>query len=293
MEVDTIAAPAAWWAPTAIATDGQQLVVADATNHVVWRLGADGELRRLVGVGEAGDGDDAAPASAVALRAPAGVAIGGDGSLYVADTGNHVVRRVRPDGTTVRLPGPFRSPRWLAAGPDGSLLVVDDEGVHRIHTDGTVGTIPVALLGRPSSAVLDGAGTLYIADVELERIARVTPAGIASTVAGGTDALGALFELRGRPERPALHAPLRRPTSLSLDGTSGLLVVEDGRRSLRRILPDGTITTLAQLEPGTLVAGNYRGGVALLTAHEIACVSLAGVVLERRRVRRAPTSAGI
>jgi len=141
-----VAAQAPTTRPGAVAVgpDGAAYV-AETGNHRVVRVAADGLVSAVAGTGAAGDAGDGGPASAAALRGPAGVAWSGD-TLYVADAGNHRLRRVVRD--TIRAfaglgavgfagdRGPaasalFRSPGLLAVG--GTLLFVADRGNHRLR----------------------------------------------------------------------------------------------------------------------------------------------------------------
>src|SRR5262249_46056798 len=122
---------------------------------------ASGVITTVAGTGAAGSSGDGGPAVAAKLSAPQGVATGHDGSVLVADTGNHKVRRVAPNGTITTMAGtgsPCANPRaaWGDGGPavaaklsaptgvagasDGSVYVADT-GDHRIRAVGVNGTI--------------------------------------------------------------------------------------------------------------------------------------------------------
>lgn len=266
------------WSPTAVWVDRERLLVADAWNHSVWALEPDGTLRRLVGTGRAGDGPDGCAAPDVPMCSPRGVTSAPDGSVYVSDSGNDVVRRVLPDGT-VRIVGHYRSPGALAAGPDGCVLVVDGRGLHRLHPDGVSEPVPIPILERPVAVAQSTTGIVYVADVGLDRVVRVSPTGAVSTVAGTADRIPALLDRTDGDGGPALRARLRRPTSVAPDAAGGLVVVEAGATRLRRILPDGTITTIAALDGHTLAAA--RGaGICLLTLTATRHVDLDGTPLD-------------
>lgn len=92
--------------PTALELDPDgNLLIADTRNHVVRRLGTDGIITTIVGTGEQGFAGDGGPATEAQLDQPNGLAVQDDGTLYIADRGNHRVRRVALDGTIDTIAG--------------------------------------------------------------------------------------------------------------------------------------------------------------------------------------------
>ncbi len=122
----------------AFGPDGS-LYIADTFNHRVRRIDPDGMITTAAGNGEAAFAGDGGLATAASLRYPNDVAIGPDGSLYIADLSNQRIRRVTPDGIistfagggTIGIEGvPATSasllePKGIAVGPDGSLYIAD------------------------------------------------------------------------------------------------------------------------------------------------------------------------
>ncbi len=98
---------------------------------------------------------------------PQGVAYGSDGSLWVADTGNHRVVRLSPDGQVLATTadGSIRVPRGLAPLPDGAMLATDGTGGHvsRVAPDGSI-TVARSGLTNPAALALDPSGTAWVAD---------------------------------------------------------------------------------------------------------------------------------
>lgn len=116
-----------------VGQDGSLLLL-DSGNHRLRRIGWDGRVRTLAGRGVAGNDGDDGPATAAALRWPQGVATLPDGAILIADTANHRLRIVTPDGriTAVVIADPaapgFRQPWSLAVTPDGQVVVSESIG---------------------------------------------------------------------------------------------------------------------------------------------------------------------
>ena len=129
--------------PRGLAVDDKgRVYIADTYNNVIRLLDpGSGTIRTVAGTGAAGYGDGMA-ATGAALRAPSGLALDAQGDIYIADTGNHVVRELGPDGAihtvagTAGKPGEFgdggpailaqlNSPMMVAVRPDGDVLIAD------------------------------------------------------------------------------------------------------------------------------------------------------------------------
>jgi len=141
-------------APRALALDAAgNLYVADDNNDRVRRIDPGGQITTVAGNGTTGYEGDGGPAVAAALNRPRGVALDPAGNLYVADSGNHVIRMVDPAGTITTVVGNGRrgfggdggpaadgrifSPRGVATGPAGDLFIADS-GNDRIRRVATV-----------------------------------------------------------------------------------------------------------------------------------------------------------
>ncbi|MDP1697369.1 MAG: hypothetical protein Q8L45_06260 [Xanthomonadaceae bacterium] len=199
----------------AVGADGS-LYIADRDNNRIRRVTPGGIINTVAGTGVQGFSGDGGSAMQARLNAPGGVAIGADGSLYIADKGNYRVRRVTPGGIIDTVAG---------------------TGVQGFSGDG--GPAAQARLAYPSGAALGADGSLYIADVGNNRIRRVTPDGIIDTVAG-TGVQG--FSGDGGP---AAQARLNAPVRVALDAGGSLYIVDANNSRVRRIAPDGRIDTVA------------------------------------------------
>jgi sugar lactone lactonase YvrE len=180
--------------PLGIALDGAgNLYIADSGNHAVRKIDANGVIATVAGTGKAGYGGDGGLAVGAQLFSPNDVATGKDGSLYLADTYNHRVRKIEPSGHIATIAGTgtagfsgdgsaataaqLNEPRGLWLDDSGALLIADSANnrVRRVSPTGTittvVGTGDAAVLQRPA-AVIVGPDGIYIADTANHRVVR-------------------------------------------------------------------------------------------------------------------------
>jgi streptogramin lyase len=216
----------------AVAADGS-IYIADWWNHVIRRIDPEGVVSTVAGNGDGGYSGDGGPAAEASLKFPHGVATGRDGIIYVADTGNHRVRKVDPAGIITTVAG-------------------NGEGGH----SGDGGPAAEASLHRPHGVVLGAAGNLYIADTDNHRIRKVDPAGIITTVAGDGESryLG--------DGGPAARASLHRPCGVAMGADGSLFIADRYNHCLRKVDPAGVMSTLA----GTGEAGYSGDGGAAVEA---------------------------
>ncbi|MEW2373935.1 RICIN domain-containing protein [Streptomyces sp. NPDC006656] len=265
--------------PYEIAVDSNgTLYISERENHRVRKITTDGKISTVVGTGVAGYRGDNGPAVSAQLTRPRGIAVDNTGTLYIADSENHRVRKVTADGTistvagtgaagfggdggaatTARLNGPYA----VAVDSTGVLYVADfnNHRVRKITTDGKISTFAgtgtagsggdggpasSAQLHKPIGLFLDSAGGLHIADTYNHRVRKVAADGKISTVAGtGTAGFGGDGGL-------ATSAQLNKPMGLALDSSGTLYIADTGNHRLRKVTPDGKISTVA----GTGTAG--------------------------------------
>ena len=214
---DGEAARAAFADPFAVAVsdDGAVIYVADAgDNNRIRRVTARG-VTTLAG-GREGFRDG--PRGEAAFHTPSGLGIGRDRAVYVADTGNHAIRRVAPDGTVTTVAG---------AGRPG-------------YRDG--GAID-ALFDGPMGLAVARDGTIYVADTYNDRIRRIDTDGIVSTVAGS----GA----PGHADGAASSAQFDTPCGLAIETGGSLIVADSNNHALRRIdVENGSVSTIRPIAMG-------------------------------------------
>ena len=211
----------------AIGPDGS-IYVAEQLGHVVRRIAPDGTVTLIAGTGVSGYAGDGGAAVSARLSCPRDVALGPDGSLYIAEECNHRVRRVSPGGTITTFAG---------NGTAGFL--------------GDGGPASAARINAPRGVTVAADGTVFIADTGNHRIRRVTPAGVITTIAGTS--IG--FSGDGGP---ATAAQLSGPYQLALRGTD-VIFADTNNNRIRRIDASGIITTIAGTGSTTV---NGDGGPA-------------------------------
>jgi DNA-binding beta-propeller fold protein YncE len=251
--------------------------------------GAGGVIRTIAGSNQRGYSGDGGSAVSAAFDQPRATAVGPDGTVYIADTFNHRVRRVGPGGDVATLAGTGQAafsgdggpagtatlhwPHGVAVDPAGASLYIADSANHRVRKvdlgsgvittaaggassgfGGDGGQATAALLQAPKAVYAAPSGDLYIADSGNERVRRVDRSGIITTIAG-TGVTG--FSGDGGP---ATTAQFDGPRSVAGDPAGNLYVADDNNHRIRRIDPSGVITTVA----GTGTAGfSGDGGPAL------------------------------
>ena len=212
--VDGSAAAATFSAPAAVAmTSAGDVVVVDAMTHTVRRVKANGEVLTVAGRdGEAGDADGVG--GAARFHQPSGVAVDRDGRIYVADTANHTLRRIDPDGRVTTLAG--------LTGVSGAR-------------DGTGAD---AWFDHPAGLAISSSGDLWVADSGSSTIRKVSREGRVTTVAG-------LPGVTGHKDGRGLDAWFNQPRALAVATDGSVIVADTGNASLRRLASDGAVTTLS------------------------------------------------
>jgi trimeric autotransporter adhesin len=242
------AAMLALTAPRNLAFDSSgDLYISDFGGQRVYRIGMGGSVTIIAGTGIAGASGDNGAAFLAQLNSPAGLAFDSQGILYIADSGNHLVRKV-----ALGLISSFAraaTPTGLAFDGLGTLYIADTSA-------GNIAEIPV--VGSPSSiavAAVDvsfssGAG-LYAS--ALNQAVLVNGKGAPNIVAGGGS-------MAYGDNGPAVQARLNHPAGVSMDAAGNVYIADRDNNRIRRIDPEGIITTVA----GTGTAGNLGdGGLAI------------------------------
>ncbi|WP_130796896.1 RICIN domain-containing protein [Streptomyces otsuchiensis] len=254
------------------------LYVSDYSNHRIRKITTDGRISTVAGTGAAGFKGDNGPALSAQLNCPREVAVDSEGALYLADADNHRVRKVASDGTITTVAGTgtagfsgdggpataarLSRPFGVAVDHTGVLYVAEynNNRVRKIAADGTITTVAgtgaagfrgdggpavSAQLNRPYGVAVDNEGGLYVVDAENHRVRKVAADGTISTVAG-TGAAGF-----GGDGGPAVSAQLNTPLAAVVDSTGVLYVSDYRNHRVRKISPDGKVSTVA----GTGAAG--------------------------------------
>jgi len=200
-----------YWPPPigglAIAKDGT-LYVADRAGNRVWKYSRDHQLSVYAGTGEAGFSGDGAAAQAAKLHSPVGLAVDDQrGYLYIADSGNNLIRRVDKNGVISRFAG---AGGFYADGGDG-------------------GPALQAHLSFPFGVAIARDGTLFIADTGNNRLREVTPSGRIQALAG-TGQSGFMGD-----GGPASGAEFSAPEGIALDSAGDLFVADTINQRVREL----------------------------------------------------------
>jgi sugar lactone lactonase YvrE len=228
-----IGGPDAFREPSGTALDIYgNLYIADTDNHRIRKIAADGTITTIAGAGSCGFSGDGGPALAAQLCLPAEVAFDSSGNLYVADYGNHRVRRI---GCVVGV--------FSCAVPSGTITTVagngqDDPALSAPTSSGDGGPAIHATFHYLGGIAYDGAGNLYAADRIANRVRRIAPNGMITTIAG-TGQRG--YSGDGGPATQAL---LFGPDSVWVGPGQSEYVISDDSR-IRKITPDGIISLVA------------------------------------------------
>lgn len=198
-------------------TQAANLYLADRRNNQIRKVdGATGVITLRAGSGTYGFAGDGSAATNAQFRNPRGVAADAAGNLWIADTDNNRIRKVNTAGIVTTVAG---------------------NGVRSYSGDG--GSATAAALNAPYSVDLDSAGNLYFADRFNNRIRKVTPQGIISTIAGN----GSVASTGN--DGPAAQASVASPTDVFVTTDGTIYICEPGTHQVRKITPAGIITRVA------------------------------------------------
>ncbi len=237
-------------APRNIAiADTGVMYISDFGAQRVFKMTTDGTLTTLAGTGNLGYSSDGV-AVLQELNYPTALAVDHQGTVYIADSGNHLIRKV--SAGLITSIGRSALPTGLAYDGYSTLYVADHSTAQILEIPLSSGTA-TAMNVSATDVVLGYDGNLYVADVTVAR--RVTLSGDSTVIAGG----GNLAEGDGGPATQAL---LNQPSGVAFDSIGNLYVADCANNRIRRLGLDGTISTVA----GTGTSGNNGDGAAAMLA---------------------------
>ncbi|MGI9086751.1 MAG: NHL repeat-containing protein [Chthoniobacterales bacterium] len=290
--VDGIGTAARFTYPTGAALDSfGNIYVTDTSNATVRKIDSNFVVTTVAGLPTRGMADGLG--SSARFAAPAGVAVDRAGNTYVADVENATIRKVTPGGAVSTLAGhpgvygnadgngsaaQFSGPQGVAVDGAGNVFVADtyNSAIRKITPTGDVSTVAsvfyIDILGNffygsPDGVAVDAAGTVYVAATAISAIYKITPDGNVSVFAGMPGKTG-LADGTGSAAR------FNHPWGMALDVGGNIFVADSHNRKIRKITPEGVVTSI-----GT--DGIYPLGVTVDKQGGILFTSLADLAIRR------------
>ncbi len=187
------------------------IYVADAGNNLIRKIDRAGNVTTLAGSGSSGSANNNNPASAT-FNHPDGVAVDNTGNIYVVESANNRIRKINPQGVVTTLAG------------SGASGWADGNG-------------PGAIFNHPQGITVDNNGIIYIADSHNNRIRKITPGGTVTTIAGS----GAVGSQNGI----GTSSRFNNPVGIAVDRVGNVYVGDQLNNQIRKIDPNGVVSTLA------------------------------------------------
>jgi hypothetical protein len=252
--------------PQGVAVDGSgNVYVADYSNHLIRKITPAGVVTTLAGFVNC-EGFIDGPSTEALFDEPYGVAVDGNGNLYVGERDNNVIRKITPAGVVTTFAGSgsegsadgtgtsasFYSPTGVAVDGIGNAYVADRDNhlIRKITSAGVVttfagsgsqgsadGTGTAATFNRPTGVAVDGSGNVYVADRDNHLIRKITSAGVVTTFAGSGSA--------GSTNGTVTEASFYFPAGVAVDGSGNVYVADRDNHLIRKITSAGVVTTFA------------------------------------------------
>ncbi|MFY8097051.1 MAG: putative Ig domain-containing protein [Flavobacterium sp.] len=255
-------------APTSIAFDTfGNMFIADYVNHRIRKIDTSGNVTTIAGNGEAGFADG--NGTEAQFFYPACVATDASNNIYVADAGNHKIRKIDTSGNVTTVAGSgeggfadgnavtakFYYPYGVAVDKYGIVYVADyfNNRIRKITTTGTVSTIAGGIEGyangngtnakfkNPIRVVVDSAQNLYVTDSGNHKIRKIDNMGTVTTIAGST---------QGYANGNSTLAQFSTPTGVNIDSAGNIYVADYENHKIRKISSSGNVTTLTGGDQG-------------------------------------------
>ena len=251
--------------PWGLAIDDKgNIYVADAGNNKIREITPAGKVSTIAGNGAKGADDGVGQAAT--FNNPADVAVDASGDIYVVDSDNNLIRKISPDGAVSTFAGNgqlssadgaganagFYNPHGITIDRAGIIYIADGNNRIRRISPGAVvttyagsgsdnkdGTGLNASFYFPLGIAVDALGNLYIADTGNNEIRKITAGAIVTTFAGS----GLIGSADGKGKNAAFNAPTR----IATDQAGNLYVTEAPGNKIRKITPNGVVTTLSLL----------------------------------------------
>ena len=204
--------------PTGVAVDASGYVFVCDANHCVRLITPEGDVSTLAGSGRPGVGDG--QGADARFCHPVGIAVDIWGDVFVADTGNHRIRKITPLGVVTTIAGTGAASSADAPGAPGTS----------------------SGFNQPTGIAVDREGNIFVSELEARRIRQISREAGVSTLAGGG---GAGAGAGGFRDGVAADVRFDSPCGIAVDGDGNVFVADFGNHRIRRITPDGAVMTVA------------------------------------------------
>jgi hypothetical protein len=288
--VDGTGISASFKYPKGMAVDSSgNIYVTDYSSHKIRKITPAGVVTTLAGSGSVGSADSTGISAS--FKTPFGIAVDSSGNVYVADSGNHKIRKITPAGVVTTLAGSgfagstdstgtsasFDFPSGVTVDSNGNVYVADSANhkIRKITPAGVVTTLAgsgsvgsadgtgiSASFKTPKGVALDSSGNVYVADTDNNKIRKITPAGVVTTLAGSG--------ISGSNDDTGTSASFKNPSGVTLDSSGNVYVADTFSSKIRKITPAGVVTTLAGSGDykstdgtGTSASFKYPQGIAV------------------------------